>query len=30
MAVQTVFEHCEISQVSGYEGPSELIAFGRD
>ena len=30
MAVQTVFEHCVISQVSGYEGPSELIAFGRD
>ncbi len=29
MAVQTVFEHCEISQISGYEGPSELIAFGR-
>ena len=30
MAVQTVFEHCDISQVSGYDGPSELVAFGRD
>ncbi len=28
MAVQTVFEHCDISQVSGYEAPSEIIAFG--
>ncbi|MFO7923558.1 MAG: GTP-binding protein [Bacteroidales bacterium] len=30
MAVQTVFDHCEISPVAGYEGPSELIAFGRE
>ena len=30
MAVQTVFEHCVISKVTGYEGPSEMIAFGRD
>ena len=30
MAVQTVFEHCVISQVRGYDGPSELIAFGRE
>ena len=29
MAVQTVFEHSEISRLRGYEGPSELIAFGR-
>ncbi len=30
MAVQTVFEHCEFSEISGYEGPTELVAFGRD
>ena len=29
MAVQAVYEHSEISPVAGYEGPSELIAFGR-
>lgn len=28
MAVQTVFEQCDIRQVSGYEGRSEIIAFG--
>jgi G3E family GTPase len=30
MAVQTVFENCEISEISGYDGPTELVAFGRD
>ena len=28
MAVQKVFEHFDISQVNGYDGPSEIIAFG--
>jgi G3E family GTPase len=30
MAVQTVFEYCDVRQVSGYEGPSEIIAFGNN
>lgn len=30
MAIQTVFEHCDIRLVSGYEGPSEIIAFGNN
>ncbi len=30
MSVQTVYEHCEINQLAGYEGPTELIAFGRE
>jgi G3E family GTPase len=30
MGVQTVFEHCEIKYVTGYEGPSEIIAFGKE
>ncbi len=30
MAVQTVFENCEISEINGYDGPTELVAFGRD
>ncbi len=30
MAVQTVFEHFDISQVNGYEGPTEIIAFGNN
>ena len=30
MAVHSVFDQCDIIRVSGYSGPSEIIAFGRD